>query len=106
MKKTMMFLAAIFLAIAVALPALAQETLPPDPNMSGRFSANPPGEFIIVDAVILRPLGLASMAVGAIGAGLAAPWITSPLSCQRVNRELLQKPAWYTFGRPLGDSDF
>ena len=44
-----------------ALPVLAQEPLPPDPTLSGRFTAEPLGEFIIFDALVLRPLGLVSM---------------------------------------------
>ncbi len=106
MKKAMISLAAIFLALAVTLPAIAQQDLPPDPSMTGRFSADPPGEFIILDALILRPLGLAAMGVGAAGAIAAAPWAVSSNTQGRVNRELLQKPYWYTFCRPLGSSSF
>jgi hypothetical protein len=106
MKKAMILLAALFFTIAVGAPVFAQDDLPPDPTMTGRFSRNPPGEFIIFDALILRPLGLAAMGVGAIGAAASAPWAASSHSEDRVNRELLQKPYWYTFCRPLGDSDF
>ena len=105
MKRTVILLAAIFVALTV-LPAFAQEDLPPDPAMTGRFSSDPPGEFIIFDAVILRPLGLAAMGVGAVGTYLAGPWAASSHSGDRVKRELLDKPYWYTFCRPLGDSDF
>ncbi|MDA8307636.1 MAG: hypothetical protein M0Z81_12505 [Deltaproteobacteria bacterium] len=107
MRRTIILLAAIFLAIAVVVPAFAQQNLPPDPSkMSGRFSATPPGDFILLDALILRPLGLAAMAVGAIGAVAATPWAEASHSEDRVKRELIEKPYWYTFCRPLGDSDF
>lgn len=106
MKKIITLLAAIFLATGFALPALAQDDLPPDPSMTGRFSADPPGEFIIFDALVLRPLGVMAMGVGAVGAAAAAPWAASSNSQDRVKRELLEKPYWYTFCRPLGDSDF
>ena len=106
MKKFITLLAAIFLALGVVLPALAQEDLPPDPSMTGRFSADPPGEFIIFDTLVLRPLGLVAMGVGAVGAAASAPWANSSHSEDRVKRELLDKPYWYTFCRPLGDSDF
>ncbi len=105
MKRTIILLADILLALTV-LPAFAQQDLPPDPSMTGRFSSDPPGEFIIFDAVILRPLGLAAMGVGALGTVAAAPWTSSSHSGDRVKRELLDKPYWYTFCRPLGDSDF
>jgi hypothetical protein len=106
MKRVVIFLAAIFFSLALALPAIAQQDLPPDPDMSGRLSANPGGDMILIDALILIPLGLASMAVGAIGAAAAAPWAASSNSEGQVKRELLEKPYWYTFCRPLGETDF
>jgi hypothetical protein len=105
MKKIALILAITMLAIT-SIPVLAQEVLPPDPTLTGRFTAEPAGEFIIFDALILRPLGLVSMGVGAVGAAASAPWAASSNSQDRVNRELLQKPYWYTFCRPLGDIDF
>jgi hypothetical protein len=106
MKRIILILSAIAMLSMTALPVLAQEPLPPDPTLSGRFTAEPLGEFIIFDAVVLRPLGLVSMGVGAIGAGIAAPWAASSNSQARVDRELIQKPYDYTFCRPLGDIDF
>ncbi|MDR3567048.1 MAG: hypothetical protein P4L43_03375 [Syntrophobacteraceae bacterium] len=106
MKKAMLLLAVMFFAVALGLPAFAQENLPPDPSMTGRFSQDPPGEFILFDTFILRPLGLVAMGVGAVGAAASAPWANSSHSQYRVKRELLDKPYWYTFCRPLGDSDF
>ena len=89
-----------------ALPVLAQEPLPPDPTLSGRFTAEPLGESTIFDAVILRPLGLVSMGVGASGRRRCRSMggIFKPQA--RVDRELIQKPYDYTFCRPLGDIDF
>jgi hypothetical protein len=105
MKSTALILAITLLAMT-AIPCLAQQPLPPDPTLTGRFTAEPTGEFIIFDAAVLRPLGLVSMAVGAAGAVVSAPWAASSNSEPRVNRELLEKPYWYTFCRPLGDIDF
>jgi len=105
MKKITLFLTLILLA-TTAIPVFAQEVLPPDPTLSGRFTAEPAGEFIIFDTVFLRPLGLASMAVGAGFAALSSPWAVSSHSEVRVQRELLDKPYIYTFCRPLGDIDF
>jgi len=64
---------------------------------------DPSGESIIFDAVILRPLGLASMVVGAAGAIVSAPWATSSCTWGRVHRQLIEKPYCYTWARPLGD---
>ncbi len=105
MKRIILILTITLLSMT-ALPVLAQEVLPPDPTATGRFTAPPTGEFIIWDALILRPMGLAAMAVGAGGAVLAYPWTRSSHSQDRVRRELFQKPYSYTFCRPLGDIDF
>lgn len=102
MKKTIVSLAIILFATAVALPALAQDELPPDPSVMTQ-SAQPSGDLIILDALVLRPLGLAAMGVGAIGAVAAAPWAASSNSQAVVRQELLQRPYAYTFCRPLGD---
>ncbi|MGA2403307.1 MAG: hypothetical protein ABSG91_16640 [Syntrophobacteraceae bacterium] len=106
MKKIILILTAIALLSMTALPVLAQEPLPPDPTLSGRFTAQPLGEFIIFDAFVLRPLGLAAMAIGAGSSYVALPWAIPSHSEDRVQRELLQKPYDYTFCRPLGDIDF
>jgi hypothetical protein len=105
MKRLILILTVTLLAMT-ALPVLAEEALPPDPTMTGRFTAEPLGEFIIFDAFILRPLGLAAMAVGAGSAIVAYPWSTPSHTEDRVDRELIQKPYWYTFCRPIGDIDF
>jgi hypothetical protein len=107
MKRVFLILTAIAMLSMTAIPLMAQqEVLPPDPNMSGRITYPPDGEFILFDVLLLRPLGLASMAVGAVGATVAAPWAASSHSNDRVQRELIQKPYDYTFCRPLGDIDF
>jgi len=106
MKRIFLILTAIAMLSVTAVPIMAQEVLPPDPNMSGRITSPPQGEFIIFDIFILRPLGLASMAVGAVSTIAAVPWVEPSHSNDRVERELIQKPYEYTFCRPLGDIDF
>lgn len=64
--------------------------------------APPPGEFMILDALLLRPLGLASMGVGIGGAVVTAPWAAASNSGEQAAEQLIRKPAWYTFCRPLG----
>ena len=106
MKRIFLILTAVAMLSVAAVPLMAQDQLPPDPNMSGRLTAPPQGEFIMFDVFILRPLGLASMAVGAITTEVALPWATSSHSMDRVQRELIDKPYEYTFCRPVGDMDF
>ncbi len=105
MKRIILILTITLLSMT-AIPVLAEEVLPPDPTVTGRLTAEPRGEFIIVDTFILRPLGLVSMAVGAAEAVVAYPMSIPSHSEDRVNVELLQKPYWYTFCRPIGDIDF
>ena len=106
MKRVALILTVIAMLSVTAVPLMAQEVLPPNPGMSGRITSPPQGEFILWDVIILRPLGLASMAAGAVGAVVAAPWADSSNSMDRVQRELIQKPHDYTFCRPVGDIDF
>ncbi len=105
MKRIIPILAITLLSMT-ALPVLAEQSPPVAPTPTGHSTVEPLGESIIFDALVLRPLGLASMVVGAGTAALACPWAESSNSEDRVQRELLQKPYWYTFSRPLGDIDF
>ena len=105
MKKIVLILTLTLLTMT-AIPVLAEEVLPPDPNMTGRLTADHDGEFIIFDVFVLRPLGLVSMAVGAASSVVAAPVASLSNSQDRVDRELIQKPYWYTVCRPVGDIDF
>ncbi len=106
MKRLFLILTAIAMLSATAVPVLAQQPLPPDPNLSGRITAPPQGEFILFDVFILRPLGLASMAIGAASSTVAYPVARASNSTNRVTRELIQKPYEYTVCRPVGDIDF
>ncbi|HYA42470.1 MAG TPA: hypothetical protein VEF34_14275 [Syntrophobacteraceae bacterium] len=105
MKKIALILTIAFLAMT-AMPVLAGEALPPDPTLTGRFTAEPAGEFIIFDALVLRPLGLAALGLGAVTSVVAYPMSGPSHSEDRVTRELIQKPYSYTFCRPIGDIDF
>lgn len=105
MKKIALIVTIALISMA-AIPVLAQEVLPPDPTATGRLAAQPAGEFILFDALILRPLGLAAMGVGAVSSVVAYPLAVPSNSQDRVTRELIQKPYWYTVCRPMGDIDF
>ncbi len=105
MKRIFVFLVAVAM-LAASLPVLAQEMLPPDPNRLGDFGSQYMGEKILVDVFIVRPFGLAAMAIGAAGSIVAMPWAATSCSGDRVCRELIQKPADFTFTRPVGDLDF
>ncbi len=106
MKKMILVLFAAAVLSMTALPAMAQEVLPPDPTLSGDFSSTSMGERIIFDVFILRPLGAASILIGGASAIPAYPFAQMSNSTDRVDRELIQKPWAYTFCRPVGDINF
>lgn len=61
------------------------------------------GTDMVVDAIVVRPLGLAATAVGAVLTIVAMPFTIPSGSVKASARELIVKPAEYTFKRPLGD---
>lgn len=94
MKKYLSVLTlAVFLTL-MPLFALAQQGGP----ISGEKSTD-----MVVDAVVMRPLGLAAMLVGTVLTVVALPFTLPSGSVESSAREWIVKPAIYTFRRPLGD---
>lgn len=58
---------------------------------------------MVVDVVVMRPLGLAATIVGTVLTVVALPFTIPSGSVEVSARELIVKPAEYTFQRPLGD---
>jgi hypothetical protein len=93
--------------ILAAGPVAAQETLGYSPSpISHSMYAEPPGEFIILDTLFLRPLGMAAMAVGFAGSVASMPFNATSGSENMVAKKLLREPWEYTFCRPLGVIDY
>ncbi len=67
---------------------------------------SPPGEVILVDALVMRPIGIGACAVGLVGALLTLPFAAATHSMDRVQQSLIREPFEYTFKRPLGDMDY
>ncbi len=65
----------------------------------------PAGEFVLLDALVMRPLGLAALGVGLAGSIAILPFTMATDSGDIVGKSLIQKPFDYTFRRPLGDLD-
>lgn len=63
----------------------------------------PPGELVLVDALILRPVGVAALAVGLAGSLAILPFTALTDSGPIVGRSLIKAPFDYTFNRHLGD---
>ncbi|NVM23464.1 MAG: hypothetical protein HWN68_16995 [Desulfobacterales bacterium] len=65
----------------------------------------PTGLAMIVDFVFLRPLGIAAMAVGSVFFVASLPFSVLGGNVKLAFRELVGKPAKFTFARPLGKVD-
>jgi len=80
--------------VATPLSAAAQ----PDESVTGDRAAD-----MVIDAVIMRPLGLVATVLGAALTVVALPFTIPSGSVDASARELIVRPAEYTFKRPLGD---
>ena len=58
---------------------------------------------MVVDLVVARPLGLVTTVVGTVLTVVSLPFTLPTGSAGETARELIVKPAEYTFDRPLGD---
>jgi hypothetical protein len=105
MRKIFIILT-VFATLAMNISVFAAEMLPPDPALSGDFSAQYLDERMMVDFFILRPLGLAASIIGLTSAVVMSPMAYAVHSENQVCRELIEKPFSYTFQRPLGDINF
>ncbi len=101
----------LLLTLAV-LPAAGQVQDFPSSPLSKQAAkayyqpADPPGELILADMLVLRPVGLVACAVGLVGAFVTWPIAATSNSGDRVGRQLLIAPFKYTFERPLGQVDY
>lgn len=87
--------AALALALLVApWPAAAQDEGP----VSGDKATD-----MVVDVVVVRPLGLVATAIGTVLTVVALPFTIPSGSVEKSAQELIVRPAEYTFTRPLGD---
>lgn len=58
---------------------------------------------MVVDLVVVRPLGLAATVIGTVLMVVALPFTIPSGSVGSSAREMIVKPAEYTFDRPLGE---
>jgi hypothetical protein len=57
---------------------------------------------IVIDVLILRPVGIAACVIGLAVAVVAMPFALPSKSTDKVYRALIEDPFHYTFTRPLG----
>jgi hypothetical protein len=67
---------------------------------------SPPGELILVDALVMRPIGIAACVIGLAGALVTIPFAAASNSQDRVAQSLIVQPFEYTFKRPLGTMNY
>ncbi len=59
--------------------------------------------YMMGDLVVMRPLGIAATAVGAVFYVLSLPFSLAGGNEPEARQKLMGDPAGYTFARPLGD---
>ena len=100
MKSWFIMLLIMVLLSATTLAA-AQETIKPNETDETLEAPNPAG-MMLVDAFLLRPLGLAATVLGTATFIVTLPFSLPTRSADDAAKALVVKPAKYTFARPLG----
>ncbi|HEX7971674.1 MAG TPA: hypothetical protein VF501_05590 [Thiobacillus sp.] len=85
------------LALALAVMPLAAVA-----QQNGTVSGDKATD-MVVDAVVVRPLGLVATVIGTVLTVVALPFTLPSGSVEASARQLIVRPAEYTFTRPLGD---
>jgi len=113
MKQILSLLVIVTLLLSsITMPLCsAQENAPSSPLSTAEESPkaahqDPPGELIMADTLIMRPLGVAACIIGLVGAVVTLPFAAISNSQDRVYRALVEKPFKYTFQRPAGQVDW
>jgi hypothetical protein len=86
--------ASALLVLALAAPS----TVLADDSVSGDK-----GTDMVVDAVVMRPLGLVGTILGAVVTVVTLPFTLPSGSADEAAQYMIVAPAEYTFNRPLGD---
>ncbi len=90
------WLASGLLAAVLAMPACA--TAQQNDPVTGDRATD-----MVVDVVVMRPLGLVATLAGTVLTVVALPFTIPSGSVETSARELILRPADYTLRRPLGD---
>ena len=90
-------LIALLLAVAIGVTPVCAAAQQGD-SVSGDRATD-----MVVDAVVMRPLGLAATVVGTVLTVVTLPFTIPSGSVESSAHELIVRPAEYTFKRPLGD---
>jgi hypothetical protein len=97
-KRIAIFLTVALLMSACGQAAFAGRTEESMPDRQSQADDIP----VIIDVLILRPVGLVGCVVGLVAAVIALPFAIPSGSMDQVSQALIQEPFYYTFKRPLG----
>ena len=103
-KKPWLIMFLILVLLSVTAPAAAQEAPKPDKadETNDTLEAPDAAGMMLLDAFLLRPLGLAATALGTAAFIVSLPFSLPTRSADDAAKALVVKPARYTFARPLG----
>ena len=93
-KPVLCLVAVCFLFLTAAPPCGAEE---------GAMGAGEPYVAMIGDALVIRPLGIAAMIVGAAVFVVSLPFSALAGNTREAAQKLVVEPTNYTFQRPLGE---
>ena len=95
----------ILLLLAVTTPAAAQDAAKPNEADEANETLEAPDAAgrMLMDAFLLRPLGLAATVLGTAAFIVTLPISLPTRSADDAAKVLVVKPATYTFARPLGE---
>lgn len=91
MKKTLIAFLVILALLTSMAPAMARDIDDAD---------------VVADALVVRPVGLASIIVGSVIFVVALPFSIPSQSVGKVAEAIVVNPCKYTFVRQLGDFDY
>lgn len=94
----------ILVLLAVTKPAVAQDAAKPNEADEANETLEAPDAAgrMLMDAFLLRPLGLAATVLGTAVFFVTLPFSLPTHSADEAAKVLVVKPAKYTFARPLG----
>jgi hypothetical protein len=101
MKKRISISLAVVMIMAVCGPVFAGDIDSQMSPLEDRHEYIP----VLVDALILRPVGLATCVIGLAASIVALPFAIPSHSTEKVYRTLVVEPFHYTFKRPFGKNE-
>jgi len=100
MKRFIVVILTIVLICGISAPVFADGMDRRPPDQETGFDDIP----VIIDVLILRPVGLATCVLGVAASIVAMPFALPSDSTKQVYQLLIADPFYYTFKRPIGKS--